>query len=218
MSDCGEKEKILVWQLEIFHIRTQPVEYSRRNGRKAKNMRATILLLAVCALAEVSLASDWAVEVAAGREAADALAAEAGLVNVGEAIPDSNIFHFRLPEDHRRRSKRAADDADSALLSHPSVSSLERQSEPLVRVRRVPVPVPVPQSSSSGSNSELCFLNTEATEKEAARRCVFPFKYKGRSYLECTADHSVNGKQWCATEVSRKLVVNFSSHACKTIV
>ena len=31
--------------------------------------------------------------------------------------------------------------------------------------------------------------------------CIFPFKFKGKTYASCTKDHTVNGKAWCATEV-----------------
>ncbi len=166
-----------------------------------------------CLLSAAALASDWAVRVEGGAGVsdadADAMAEEMGLVNAGEAIPGSGIFHFRLPR--RARARRDASvlsaRATEALSAHPSVAEVEHQSTPLVRVRRVPVPVPfpVPQSPPpppSSSPAELCFLNTEATAEREALRCVFPFRYKGRTYLECTADHSVNGKQWCATEVS----------------
>ena len=30
---------------------------------------------------------------------------------------------------------------------------------------------------------------------------MFPFTFKGKTYLRCTADESVNAKEWCATEV-----------------
>jgi len=33
--------------------------------------------------------------------------------------------------------------------------------------------------------------------------CVFPFKYKGKTYNQCTKDESVNGMPWCATRVDR---------------
>ena len=33
--------------------------------------------------------------------------------------------------------------------------------------------------------------------------CVFPFKYKGKTYSTCTRDESVNGIPWCATKVDR---------------
>ena len=31
--------------------------------------------------------------------------------------------------------------------------------------------------------------------------CIFPFKYKGKSYSSCTKVESANGAGWCATEV-----------------
>jgi len=36
--------------------------------------------------------------------------------------------------------------------------------------------------------------------------CVFPFKYKGRTYTECTTADSENGKAWCAVEVDSNRV------------
>ena len=33
--------------------------------------------------------------------------------------------------------------------------------------------------------------------------CIFPFKYKGKSYSSCTKVESANGAGWCATEVDR---------------
>ena len=30
---------------------------------------------------------------------------------------------------------------------------------------------------------------------------MFPFTFKGKTYLRCTADESVNAREWCATEV-----------------
>ena len=31
--------------------------------------------------------------------------------------------------------------------------------------------------------------------------CVFPFRYKGRTYTKCTDYESTNGQPWCATKV-----------------
>ena len=30
---------------------------------------------------------------------------------------------------------------------------------------------------------------------------MFPFTFKGKTYLRCTADESANAQEWCATEV-----------------
>ncbi len=160
-----------------------------------------LALAAVALLLPPAQSSDWAVRLEAGADA-DALAARTGLVNAGEAVPDSGVYHFKLPRSGRRSRREAAalsERATAVLSGHDQVAEVEHQDTPLVRVRRIPVPFP--QSASGSSPPELCFLNTEATSEREARRCVFPFRYKGRTYLECTADHSVNGKQWCATEV-----------------
>jgi len=37
---------------------------------------------------------------------------------------------------------------------------------------------------------------------EQGSTCVFPFFYKGREYEGCTRAHSINGKPWCAIQVS----------------
>ena len=49
------------------------------------------------------------------------------------------------------------------------------------------------------------------------KNCVFPFKYKGKTYNECTTDHSDNGKPWCAylpfiDQVSRASDTQTPSH------
>ena len=31
--------------------------------------------------------------------------------------------------------------------------------------------------------------------------CIFPFKFKGKTYTSCTTTESVNGAAWCATKV-----------------
>ena len=51
------------------------------------------------------------------------------------------------------------------------------------------------------AGNELCFIHTEATREKDSTRCVFPFTFKGKTYLQCTAAESVNAKEWCATEV-----------------
>ena len=41
------------------------------------------------------------------------------------------------------------------------------------------------------------------TDQKKSKRCVFPFSFKGKSYVDCTKDHSSNGVEWCATEVNK---------------
>ena len=57
------------------------------------------------------------------------------------------------------------------------------------------------------AGSELCFIHTEKTREKDSTRCVFPFTFKGKTHLRCTKDESVNGKEWCATEVNSDGVV-----------
>ena len=78
-----------------------------------------------------------------GKTEADRLAEEHGLRNAGEVLPDSNVFYFKLPRDtdRRRRKRRAAGAADiDVLLRHSDVEFLEKQTEQLTRVKRVPIP------------------------------------------------------------------------------
>ena len=46
--------------------------------------------------------------------------------------------------------------------------------------------------------------------------CVFPFKFKGKTYNKCTKAESVNGMPWCATKVDRSgKVVNGKWDDCQ---
>ena len=76
------------------------------------------------------------------------------------------------------------------------------------------VPVPTPEKllleltpALTVAGSELCFIHTEKTREKESTRCVFPFTFKGKTHLRCTKDESVNGKEWCATEVNADGVV-----------
>ena len=39
----------------------------------------------------------------------------------------------------------------------------------------------------------MCFI--------VSKPCLFPSSFKGKTYLDCTSDHSSNEAEWCATEV-----------------
>merc|ERR1712179_176749 len=47
-----------------------------------------------------------------------------------------------------------------------------------------------------------CKTNGYDERDEEAKPCVFPFRYQGKTYNECTTDHSVNEEPWCATEIN----------------
>ena len=41
-----------------------------------------------------------------------------------------------------------------------------------------------------------------AKKGEETKPCVFPFKWKGRQYHQCTDKNAKNGKPWCAVKVN----------------
>ena len=77
---------------------------------------------------------NWAVSVPDGAEHADIVAGEHGLINRGEVLPESNIFHFEkivADEDHAspttsRRRRRSAERANThrELRDNRKVSNL----------------------------------------------------------------------------------------------
>ena len=50
-------------------------------------------------------------------------------------------------------------------------------------------------------DEQVCFINTISTEDKDSKKCIFPFSFEGKTYVDCTADHSSNEAEWCATEV-----------------
>merc|ERR1712110_321975 len=46
------------------------------------------------------------------------------------------------------------------------------------------------------------FVNEKGREKE--KPCIFPFKFKGKTYNQCTTDESENGKPRCAYRVNKQ--------------
>jgi len=46
------------------------------------------------------------------------------------------------------------------------------------------------------------FVNKKGKERQ--RPCIFPFKFKGKTYNQCTTDESINGKPRCAYKVNKQ--------------
>ena len=46
-----------------------------------------------------------------------------------------------------------------------------------------------------------CSTTVRTNNGIESKDCVFPFKFKGKTYASCTKDHTTNDKAWCATEV-----------------
>ena len=138
---------------------------------------------------------EWALHIEDGEQAANALATRHNLMNLGEVLPESNIYHFSLKHEHR--GKRSAEDISEiheALKVTPEIKWIEHQKV-LKRSKRVPV------DRKKRQAGRTCVISTVANEEKESRRCVFPFEYKGKVYLQCTSDHSSNGREWCGTEV-----------------
>ena len=110
-----------------------------------------------------------------------------------DSILGTDLYHFAQSS---RRAKRSLQDLSDQFHKNPLVSSHKVQ-ESLIRTKRVPIP----QESARSTGNQLCFINTLPSDTKEARRCIFPFSYKGKTYIDCTADHSSNGAEWCATQV-----------------
>ena len=142
---------------------------------------------------------EWAIHVEDGETVANTLAHRHNLLNLGEVLPESNIYHFALKHEHR--GKRSVEDLSSihdSLNEAPETKWLEHQTS-LKRSRRIPSPLQKRQADRNLGRS--CVISTVQTETKDSRRCVFPFEYKGKVYLKCTSDHSSNNREWCGTEV-----------------
>lgn len=137
-------------------------------------------------------ANDLVAEIEGGNGAARLIADHIGVDLLGEVIPDSNIFHF----GSKRIVKRSLDDIREEILRFPNVKNVYNQKVNK-RVKR-------DLNERELSVREQCFVSTIETQKSPSKRCVFPFEYKGALYQRCTSDHSTNGKQWCATSVTRE--------------
>jgi len=118
--------------------------------------RFATAVVSVALVITLSRAEDWAVHLDDQADANEVAEAH-GLMNAGEVIPDSGVYHFRLPAEARRRKRSVHDGAEIAhqLRAHPSIHVAEEQ-ESLVRVKRAP-----PGSRQIRAPEEVCFINTE---------------------------------------------------------
>ena len=92
----------------------------------------TSLLLGV--LPRSSL-TEWAAHFPKGRSRADEFAAEHGLINAGEIIPDSNCFHFLAPFHKRHKRHASHDESIKKALKHADVAWFTEQKAN-IRVKR----------------------------------------------------------------------------------
>ena len=157
----------------------------------------------------VSSADDWVLHVPAGKQSADAVAELHDLSNLGEVIPETNLYHFKQKAKRRKRSLQELQDA---FEINPAVNAHYVQDKSLSRSKRIPLPededheldhelVKRQSAPVRSTGNQICFVNTVQTETKNPKRCIFPFSFKGKTYVQCTADHSGNGAEWCATQV-----------------
>ncbi|XP_023327170.1 furin-like protease kpc-1 isoform X3 [Eurytemora carolleeae] len=105
---------------------------------------------------------------------------------LGEVIPDSNLFHFKSTEIHKRSVEEDNKKAQHGL----------KYLKPLSRVKRDNL------DESVAVSEDICYVSTIGLADRLSRRCVFPFIYNGTLYKECTTEHSSNGAAWCATSLA----------------
>jgi len=89
-------------------------------------------LLLVCALVGAALAvpleegqdahlDQWVVSVPEGVDRAKRLSEEHDLQFLGEVIPESNLFHFSVKENHRRK-RSVVENVHQILSDHPGIN------------------------------------------------------------------------------------------------
>jgi len=138
-------------------------------------------------------AKEWVGHVEQGRARAEQVARELNLILLDEVIPDSNLFHFKASG----LTKRSTDPVNiQSYVEALGVKQFEEQ-KPVKRVKRDNIEARELQGSTA------CYVSTIGTPDKPSRRCVFPFRYKGRHYQRCTTNHSNNNRSWCATSVHR---------------
>ena len=91
---------------------------------------------------------------------------------------------------------------DAANTHDPPSASEGNQSVNLSRqelVLKFYFLVGSPKTEGESCTAKCCTVNCQS--------CVFPFKYNGVEYNECTTQDSDNGAPWCAVDVSTTATV-----------
>ena len=103
--------------------------------------KLTLYLGVSCLFTYISLVSavdDWVLHVPEGKQSADIVASEHGLDNLGEVIPETNLFHFK--QNSQKRRKRSLEALTEAFEAHPAIRAHMVQDQSLSRVKRGPLP------------------------------------------------------------------------------
>ena len=103
--------------------------------------KLTLYLGVSCLFTYISLVSavdDWVLHVPEGKRSADIVASEHGLDNLGEVIPETNLFHFK--QNSQKRRKRSLEALTEAFEAHPAIRAHMVQDQSLSRVKRGPLP------------------------------------------------------------------------------
>ena len=69
--------------------------------------------------------NEWTVHVPKGVDAANELAQDHGLINLGEIIPDSAHFHMKMPSMRAKRSLQPSHHHHQKIADHPNVEQAE---------------------------------------------------------------------------------------------
>ena len=79
--------------------------------------------------------NEWTIHIPRGKRAAEQFALEHKLLNLGEVIPDSNMFHMKLSSLRSKRSVDPSHHIHKKIVSHPDVQEAEQLVEK-IRTKR----------------------------------------------------------------------------------
>ena len=123
----------------------------------------------------VSAVDDWVLHVPAGKHSAEEVAKLHDLDNLGEVIPETNLFHFKQTS---KRKKRSLEDLKEAFEANPAINAHIVQDKSLSRVKRVPLPEhpeedQCDQMTQFDRNNEAEIFLTQPLKIKCARLCEF---------------------------------------------